>query len=113
MTAEEIARVCHEANRAMTFLVADAPVQPPWDEADADTKAGKLRAVQFVIDNPKATPEQIHTAWCDERWRQGWIWGPVKDLTAKLHPSLRPYKELSVGTRQKDAVFQAIIQALR
>lgn len=97
----------------MTFLVADVPVQPPWDEADGDMKTSSVKGVQFVIDNPKSTSEQIHAAWCEERWRQGWIWGPVKDLAAKLHPALRPYKELSEGTKRKDAVFQAIIQALR
>lgn len=112
MTAEEIARVCHEANRALTFLVADVPVQPLWDEVDADMKQSAIKGVQTVIDKPEITAEKLHMAWCEERWQQGWQWGPTKSVEAKLHPALRPWNELPEGTRKKDAVFRAIIKAL-
>lgn len=113
MTAEEIARVCHEANRAVTQIVADVPVQPNWDCADADMKTSSVNGVAFALNNPNATAEQQHEAWCVERRAQGWVFGEKKDPIAKTHPALRPFAELPLGTRQKDAVFRAIVAALR
>lgn len=113
MTAEEIARVAHEANRAMTYLVADVPVQEPWDGIDADMKQSCVTGVTFVLNNPKATAQQVHEEWCEARWEQGWQWGAQKSVAAKTHPALRPYGELSEGTRRKDVLFRAIVEALR
>lgn len=113
MTSEEIARVCHEANRAMTHIVADVPVQPPWDEIDADMRASCVKGVEFSLSAPNATARDQHEAWCQERINQGWRWGPLKDTALKLHPALRGYDGLPEGTRRKDAVFRAIVGALR
>jgi hypothetical protein len=113
MTPEEIARVAHEANRAVTQIVKDVPVQPSWDEIDADMRASCIRGVVFGIKNPNATAEDQHRAWCDERRSQGWVFGETKDPEKKTHPALRSYAELPLCTRQKDMVFRAIIQALR
>ena len=33
MNADQIGRVCHEANRALTQILQDVPVQPSWDDA--------------------------------------------------------------------------------
>lgn len=113
MTAAEIAFVCHEANRAMTALVQDVPVQLAWAAIDEDMRASGIRGVAFAIANPNATPEDMHKAWCEDRRANGWTFGFTKDAEQKRHPSLRPYSELSEGARQKDAVFHAIVKALR
>jgi len=119
MTAEEIARVCHEANRALTFLIADVPVQPPWDEVDADMKLSCMKGVSVAIlmlDSgvaPELRAKRQHELWCEERWAAGWQWGATKSVEAKLHPALRAFSELPEAVRRKDAVFGAIVQALR
>jgi hypothetical protein len=113
MTPEEIARVAHEANRAVTQIVQDVPVQPSWDEIDPDMRASCIKGVAFGIEHPATTAEEMHEEWCKERRAQGWVLGDVKDPEKKTHPALRPYHELSLGTRQKDVVFRAIIQAFR
>ena len=108
---DKIAAACHEANRALTAFIKDVPIQPSWDDCGADMQASCIKGVQFALDNPNATSEQQHEAWMKERIEQGWVFGEVKDAEKKTHPALRPYSELSEGTRLKDAVFQAIVRA--
>lgn len=110
---KSIAKVCHEANRVLTGLLKDVPVQAPWEECGEDMQKSATKGVQFALDNPAATPEQQHQAWFDERVSQGWTKGAVKDTTLKTHPSLIPYAELSEGVRSKDAIFRAIVDAMK
>lgn len=112
-TVEQIAEVCHEANRALTKHVGDVPVQPLWSEAPEEMRVSSVRGVQFAIDNPEASPEDQHRAWCNDKLASGWSYGPVKDAAAKTHPALVPYDRLPEATRRKDALFRAIVAALR
>lgn len=112
-TVEQIAEVCHEANRALTKHVGDVPVQPAWAESPEEMRVSSARGVQFALDNPNATPEQQHEAWSKDKITDGWKYGPTKDAAAKTHPALVPYGELPEGTRRKDALFRAVVAALK
>jgi hypothetical protein len=111
MRSETIARACHEANRVLTQLVGDVPVQPPWDESPEEMRSSSIRGVEFAMANPNATPEDQHEAWCADKRAAGWVHGAVKDSAAKTHPALVPYDQLAPGTRAKDAMFRAIVRA--
>jgi len=113
MTPIQIAAVCHEANRRLTLLVADVPVQPSWEECGEDMQQSSVRGVEFAIANPDASPSAQHDAWMQERIAQGWKLGPVKNVETKEHPALVPYESLPEGTRRKDALFKNIVAALR
>lgn len=107
---EDIARVCHEANRAIQAVNGEE-VSPPWSEAEpwmlvAATKGVKEAAIGI-------TPAQLHAAWYVERAREGWTWGPWKDAERMEHPCLVAYDQLPVEQRVKDAVFLAIVNAMR
>lgn len=112
-TVEQIAEVCHEANRALTKHVGDVAVQPTWAESPEEMRVSSVRGVQFAIDNPNASPEDQHRAWCHDKLTAGWSYGPVKNAAAKTHPALMPYDRLPEGTRRKDALFRAVVAALR
>lgn len=112
-SVEQIAEVCHEANRSLTKHVADVPVQPSWSDSPEEMRVSSVRGVQFALDNPDATPEQQHEAWSRDKIADGWKHGSVKDATAKTHPALVAYGELPEGTRRKDALFRAVVAALR
>jgi hypothetical protein len=108
----EIAAVCHEANRRLTVIVQDVPVQPPWEDCGADMQASSVRGVEFALANPDAPPSAQHDAWMNERLGQGWRLGPVKNVETKEHPALVPYGQLPLGVQHKDALFKAIVAAL-
>ena len=56
-------------------------------------------------------PEQIeamaiheHDRWAQDRQRQGWTYGPVRDNARKFHPLLVPWEALDEVEREKDRV---------
>lgn len=113
MTPEEIARVAHEANRGLTQILQDVPVQPSWDLAPQDQRESVINGVNFHLVNPDAGASASHDNWMQYKFAAGWVFGEKKSEAAKTHPALRPYAELPEGVRKKDAVFRAIVQALR
>jgi hypothetical protein len=110
MNVETIARICHGANKEYCDALGDFS-QVPWEIAPAWVRDSALNGVQFRVDNPTATPEQMHQNWLDEKRITGWTYGPVKDIYAKTHPCLLPYHELPAAQRAKDYIFSAIVDA--
>lgn len=107
-----IARVVHEANRALQREQADPtiPVSPSWDDLDEETRYSALVGVEGV--QRGNTPEDSHEEWCRFKLGHGWSWGPVKDEETKQHPLLVPYSELPPSQRVKDLLFVSIVLAL-
>ena len=112
MDSTAIARVCHEANRAVQLIQGDPgiPIAAPWDDFPADEQAGVINGVDSARSG--ATPEQLHDLWCQEKTAAGWTYGPTKDTAAKTHPCLLPYQDLPDEQRTKDRLFAAIVTAL-
>lgn len=110
MQPEAIARVCHEANRALQIESGDPALSPTWDEAPEWQRESAIEGVREAQNG--ATPEQLHQSWCEFKQRDGWRYDEVKDADAKTHPCLVPYAELPDDQRRKDAVFSAIVTAL-
>lgn len=111
MQIEDIARVCHEANRAYCLSLGDES-QLPWNEAPQWQRDAAINGVQFHIDNPGATPAGSHFNWMTEKFEAGWVYGPVKDEEKKEHPCLVSYSELPEEQRVKDSLFLSIVKAL-
>ena len=112
MTPVQIARVVHEANRALQIEQADPtiPVSPSWDDVDPETRKSAEVGVLGVINGN--TPEESHEGWMRFKLDNGWTLGPVKDEATKQHPLLVPYDELPASQRIKDALFVNIVRAL-
>lgn len=107
MKPEQIARVCHEANRAYCEAIGDQS-QLPWDEAAQWQRDSALEGVTSVARNPR----EQHEAWCESKRKDGWIYGLVKDGVLKTHPCLVAYEQLPLEQQLKDTLFQAIVEAL-
>ncbi len=112
MDAKQIARVVHEANRALTVILQDVPVQPPWDEAPEEMVTSSISGIEWRLANREAPASAQHEEWMRAKIAAGWTLGPTKDNVAKTHPALIPYAELAEGVKAKDAVFSAIVLAL-
>lgn len=112
MTPDQIARVVHEANRAVQVEQNDPtiPVSVHWDELDHETKASAVDGVKGVLLGN--TPEQSHDNWVRFKVTNGWTLGPVKDEATKQHPLLVPYDELPESQKVKDHLFVAIVTTL-
>ena len=111
MNVEQIAEVCHEANRAYCAALGDHS-QLPWDEAPDWQRVSAANGVLFALQNPDAGPDASHLNWLKEKAESGWKWGPIKDPERKEHPCFVPYLQLPPEQRAKDYIFQAITRAL-
>lgn len=107
----DIAKVCHEANRAYCQALGDDS-QLPWDDAPQWQRTSVINGVNFHIDNPDAKPSDSHNSWLAEKVADGWTYGPVKDPELKQHPCFVPYDQLPADQRAKDFIFMAIVRAM-
>lgn len=107
----EVAKVCHEANRAICEAAGDHS-QKPWADAEVWQRDSALTGVMFARNNPDAHAAAQHDAWMADKIAAGWVHGEVKDAEAKTHPCIVPYDELPFDQRVKDHVFRAIVSAL-
>lgn len=112
MTVEEIARVCHEANRAYCLSHGDLS-HAPWAETDQALRDSVCSGVAMILNNPETTPEESHQGWLDYKTAEGWVWGEVKLPELKQHPCMLPYDQLPPEQRVKDEIFAAIVGVLR
>jgi hypothetical protein len=107
----EIARVCHEVNRAYCESQGDYS-QPAWADAPDWQRESALKGVRYARDNPSAKPSDSHESWLAEKRGDGWKYGPVKDPDKKEHPCFVPYDELPTAQKAKDYLFLAVVRAL-
>lgn len=105
---EDIARICHEVNRAYCTALGDNS-QLPWEQAPQWQKDSAMSGVFFVLDHPDAPASSNHIAWLEDKRRNGWKYGPKKDPEKKEHPCFVPYDDLPVDQRAKDHIFRAIV----
>ena len=111
LSIDEIARVCHEANRAYCHTINDRE-GIPWDEETDAQRNSVIAGVEAVIDDPHLTPERSHQKWMAYKKAEGWTYGSVKDEEKKTHPNLALWDELSIQQKRKDHLFQAIVREL-
>lgn len=107
---EEIAKICHEANRAWCELNGDTS-QPRWEEAPVWQRESAIAGVAFVRANPDAGESAQHESWMKMKVAEGWIYGPEKDVEAKTHPCLVPFEDLPHEQQFKDKLFRSIVLA--
>lgn len=110
MKIEDIAKICHEANRAYCESLGDDS-QTFWGAAPKWQQESAIDGVKFHLANPTAGPSGSHENWLKGKCADGWKYGPVKDVAKKEHPCCVPYANLPIAQRRKDAIFTAIVHA--
>lgn len=110
ISIENIARICHEANRAYCLALDQEP-NPPWGFAPDWMRRSAIDGVTWRLSHMDAPPSAQHEQWLSDKLADGWIYGPVKDPVLKLHPCCVPYDQLPVHEKAKDALFIGIVKA--
>lgn len=112
LTPEDIARVCHEANRAYCMSTGDHG-QTTWDTAPSWQKSSIVTRVEASLIDPDRTPEENHRAWMAIKEEGGWKYGNKKVPEQKEHPCMMPYDQLPKVQRLKSCLFLAVVHALQ
>lgn len=107
----DLARVVHEANRALCQGLGDT-TQPPFDQAPSWQVESATKGAEAILDGHIRTPSASHESWSAQKLAEGWVYGPVKDADKKEHPCLVPYEQLPLEQQRKDFLFLAIVTAL-
>ena len=50
----------------------------------------------------EAMAKNVHEVWAQNRIKEGWTYGPVRDDLKKQHPCLVPYDELPDSEKEYD-----------
>ena len=111
---EQVAKVCHEANRAYCETLGDNS-QPAWADAPDWQKDSARNGVRFhfsqLSTGREPSPSASHESWLEQKRAEGWKYGPTKCPETKEHPCFVPYEVLPLDQRRKDYIFAAICKA--
>lgn len=111
MKIEDIAKVCHQTNKAFCEAFNDYS-QTHWDSAPEWQKESAINGVTFHL-NGVFGPEASHNNWMIEKQRDGWKYGDVKDHELKTHPCMIPFEELPLEQKAKDFLFRSVVHSLK
>lgn len=112
MKIEDVARICHEANRQLCIAHGDLS-QLDWLASPDWQRESAIQGVKWRLSYPDAPCSAQHVAWSEAKVADGWVYGPTKDADKKTHPCLIPYDKLPLEQKLKDALFVAIVMSLR
>lgn len=109
---EEIARLCHNVNKAYCAAIGDLS-QPEWELAPEWQRASAIFGVQaHIFSGFTMLPQDSHISWMKQKIDDGWTYGPVKAPDKKTHPCLVEYDKLPVDQKVKDYLFREIVHTL-
>lgn len=108
----DIAFMCHQVNKEWCKMNGD-DTQKDWLLAEDWQRNSAVSGVKFKLANPEAKEDAQHNAWMKDKVDAGWKYGPVKDVDEKTHPCIVPFNELPEFQQKKDALFCAIVDALK
>lgn len=110
MNIEQVARICHEVNKAYCESIGDYS-QKSWEAAKEWQRDSARKGVEFSIANPAAPASAQHDAWLRDKEKAGWKFGVVKDPEKKEHPCIVSYDALPIEQRLKDHLFKSVVRA--
>lgn len=107
ITVVDIARVCHEANRAVQIISDDEVVSQGWEDTPEEIRQNAIRGVEYALAG--VSSRTLHEHWMEDKRSDGWVYGPHKSFVDKTHPCMVDYNELPAVQRVKDELFNSIV----
>lgn len=111
MNKEQVARICHEVNRAYCESLGDTS-QASWEDAPQWQKDSALLGVELHL-NSDAGPKASHESWMQQKVNDGWVYGEEKNPEKKTHPCIVPFELLPIEQKAKDFIFRGVVHALK
>lgn len=109
---EDIARIAHEMNRLWCQFTGDNS-QKSWEESEDWQRQSSINGVNTILNNPTATPRDMHSSWLAEKQEAGWRFGEVKNPEKKEHPCFCEFDNLPWHQQAKDTLFFNVVTAMK
>lgn len=96
-------------------IASKAPIVPePWINRENDFTAQFLEVIEKQC-GPRRShdAEKLHQDWIKAYKKNGWCYGPERDVEKRTHPDMVPYDQLGQLERDKDAVFVSLCEIAR
>lgn len=110
---EHVSRACHQAIKSYCEEALNDSSQPDWEYTAKEVREATYSGVIFCLEHPEATQEQLHMNWKRDKIKAGWIYGPTKNETARMHPFITSYDQLPDGEKVKAEISLAVVDAFR
>lgn len=107
---EACARAAHEVNRVFCAALGDTS-QTFWGEAEGWQKDAARKGTIRVLEGNTSVGD-THQEWMNDKLRDGWKFGPLKNPSKKEHPMLIPFNQLPLSEQAKDLLFIATVQSV-
>jgi hypothetical protein len=104
---ERVSQAVHTMNRTFCMQVGDFS-QLLWCDAPEWQKESAKQGVLRCLMNPNIDASDNHEEWMSQKVGDGWKWGPVKNVSRKEHPCMKPFKELPFSHQVKDDIFRLV-----
>jgi len=113
MKTLDIAKVCHQVNKAYCESLGDKS-QVDWADAPQWQRDSAVLGVKLHTNDHDAGPQASHESWMKEKVDAGWVYGEKKDpdATPPTHHCIMPFDELPKEQQAKDYIFRAVVIAL-
>lgn len=108
----DIARFCHQSNKAYCEAIGDY-TQVDWDDAEDWQKDSALAGVNMILEDPDTSVSSTHDSWLADKVSNGWTYGPIKDPVNKTHPCIVPFSHLPIEQQLKDKLFSSNVELMR
>ena len=114
MKKEKTAKVIYEATRLEAEWSKRKIVPEKWAKRDEKFRKQFIDIVNKYLSQDKLpTPEEAHDSWVKAYIDMGWKYGEKRDVIAKTHPDILPFYGLPKDERDKDAIFLAVVWAVK
>ncbi|MFE9742909.1 RyR domain-containing protein [Streptomyces sp. NPDC006477] len=110
VTVQQIAQVCHEANRGWQGARSERYIAQEWTATLLESRETTIQGVRSVLAGKSA--EECHEEWVESYRLYGWRYGETKDEFQKTHPCMVPYNQLPDFVRMKNSIFAGIVKAM-
>ncbi len=96
-------------------IASKAPIVPEhWIYREKDFTTQFLEVIEKQCGPLRSNDaEKLHQDWVEAYEKNGWRYGPERDVEKRTHPDMVPYDQLGQLERDKDAVFVSLCEIAR
>lgn len=108
---DSVARVAHGIVGRYELVMGDDSAVG-WLDLSREVRIITIRCAEAILGSPLMSLDRQHAMWCRGKLENWWLYGEVKDVVMKRHPSLVEFEQLSLYAQWKCALFGGVVRGM-